>query len=204
MAGYGVSHESDEAVIKACLKGDTDCFAVLVARYKNALSSFIFSRLRNMADTEDAAQEVFIRAHNSLKELKVKGKFSSWIFSIAHNVCVDLLRAKKSTVSIEKLTSEDDNAEDILPDDRKLSPLDEASRKEMNRLVLKEIGRLPEYYGSTLVLKYINGYSCQEIANLQGISIGTVTSRLSRAHEMLKTELDKYVDWNHGSSEGDE
>ena len=181
--------QSDAELVCAVLEGETDAFAELVARYKNVVTTYVAARVPG-PEVEDLAQEVFVRSFRVLETLREPKAFGAWLLGIAHHVCVDWHRSRRDHASLDAHEGEPVGA--LLPHRTPTRRPDEAAeRREATDLVLRSLDSLPETYRVTLVLKHLDGLSCNEIARRMGVAIGTVTSRLARAYKMLRDQLEK-------------
>lgn len=191
---------SDAALVAEVLEGDTDGFGALVERYKNLVASFVAARVPP-AEVEDLAQDTFLRAFRKLASLRDPASFSAWLLGIASHVCVDWHRARRHSASLDDAGASGPLAGATVPHRTPpAAPDAEAERQEAARLLLESLDHLPEAYRVTVVLKHMDGLSCQEIAERLGLAIGTVTSRLARAYKLLRERLDRLV----GPGEKDE
>lgn len=185
---------SDSELVAAVLAGSHERYGELVRRYKSLLTSYCYSRVPQRETAEDLAQETFVRGFQSLSHLKKTSAFSGWLLSIAHNVCIDHLRHKSRTVPLEVYGVKDSHGEIILENKRDEPVSDKLEHDEMRERILSAINSLGEEYRVTLVLRHVNGLSCEEIADTLNVSLGTITSRLSRAHKLLREKLAKFVE----------
>lgn len=183
----------DALAVEAVLAGSHERYGELVHRYKSLVTSYAYSRVNQRELAEDLAQETFVRAFVALANLKKASAFSAWILTIAHNVCIDHLRNKSKTVSLEAHVEKDSKGEIILENTKDRSVMERIAQGEMQELILHAIDQLGEEYRVTLMLRHLGGLSCEEIAEALGVSLGTVTSRLSRAHRVLRERLSKYI-----------
>ena len=180
---------SDAALVADVLEGNTEAFGELVNRYKNLVASFVAARVAAM-EVEDLAQDTFLRAFRMLASLRDPAAFSSWLLGIASHVCVDWHRSRRRMASLDDEGAQEPGADALVPHRSPVERPDaEAEQQEAARLLLESLDRLPEAYRVTLVLKHMDGLSCQEIAERQGLALGTVTSRLARAYKLLRDRL---------------
>jgi len=183
----------DAALVADVLEGDTERFGELVARYANVVASFAAARVPP-GDVDDLAQETFLRAFRSLASLRDPAAFSSWLLGIANHVCVDWHRSRRRLASLDDEQAPEPTGPG-LPHRAGTPPPDaEAERHEAARRLLESLDRLPEPYRVTLVLKHMDGLSCQEIADRLGLALGTVTSRLTRAYKLLRDRIERLAD----------
>jgi len=190
----GLMAFQDAELIASVLEGRHERYGELVRRYKGLVTSYCYSRVNQRELAEDLAQETFVRAFVALDHLKNHSAFSAWILSIAHNVCIDYLRGKSRTVSLEVHSEKDSQGQILLESKRERPVVERIAQAEIRERILEAIDALGEEYRVTLLLRHIGGLSCEEIAENLQVSLGTVTSRLSRAHKLLRERLAKYVD----------
>jgi RNA polymerase sigma-70 factor (ECF subfamily) len=185
---------SDAELVEAVLKGTHTSYNELVRRYKSLVTTYCYSRVGQRETAEDLAQETFVRGFTAMDHLKKPSAFSGWLLSIAHNVCIDYLRNKSRTVPLEVYGVKDSQGEILLENRKEKGAMETMASAEMHDKILAAINSLSEEYRVTLILRHVNEYSCEEIADALNISLGTVTSRLSRAHKLLREKLGKFVD----------
>ena len=185
---------TDAELVDAVLHGKHERYSELVRRYKSLVTTYCFSRVTQRETAEDLAQETFVRGFQALSRLKNPSAFSGWLLSIAHNVCIDHLRSKSRTVPLEVHGEKDSQGEIILENERERGAFQQVVDDETRTRILDAINALGEEYRVTLMLRHVNDLSCEEIAEALDISLGTVTSRLSRAHHILRERLAKLVE----------
>ena len=176
--------------IKQVLKGDQNAFAELVELYKDKVFQICYRMLGNRHEAEDIAQEAFIRAFVNIETFNQKRKFSTWLFRIATNLCIDRIRKKKpdyfldaEVAGTEGLTMYSQVAADVQ------LPEDEVENMELQETIQLEISKLPEKYRSVIVLKYIEELPLQEISEILDLPLGTVKTRVHRGREALRKQL---------------
>jgi RNA polymerase sigma-70 factor (ECF subfamily) len=166
----------DVAVIQRVLQGDVESFRALVERYQGLLFGFLRNLLSNAADCEDLAQEVFLAAFQNLAAYQpAQARFSTWLLTIARNKCLNLLKKKKS-VALPGLPQEIDAR----------TPDTILAEEELFRQLDAVLAALPLEQKTAFVLAEIQGLSYEEIGAIEGISLGTVKSRISRARDKLR------------------
>ncbi len=185
---------SDAELVEAVLKGTHTSYNELVRRYKSLVTTYCYSRVGQRETAEDLAQETFVRGFTAMDHLKKPSAFSGWLLSIAHNVCIDYLRNTSRTVPLEVFGVKDSQGEILLENKKERPAMDQMANAEMHDKILGAINSLSEEYRVTLILRHVNEYSCEEIADALNISLGTVTSRLSRAHKLLREKLGKFIE----------
>jgi RNA polymerase sigma-70 factor (ECF subfamily) len=171
-----------EQLVKRAVNGDKDAFCALVVKYQHAVYGLAFHYLKNFADAEDVAQEVFLEAYRRLGTLRHPEKFAFWLNGITVNLCKMWLRRQRGTVSIDEIGH-------TTGDFRSPAPDEAYEQHELSERVMEAIAQLPEPNRIVLTLQYIDGLSYQEISDFLGVPIGTVRSRLHRAKQTLKKEL---------------
>lgn len=175
---------TDYEIVQRCLNGDGQSFRELVSRYKRLIFSVVYNLTKDKEELEDISQEVFIKIYKSLDKYNPEYKFSTWSVTIARNLCVDLLRKKKvSVTAIEEIegVSRDLNT----PETRYLN-------KERALGVRKAIEELPEDYRMPVVLYYQKGKAYKEIAEMLNLPVTIVKNRLYRARQTLKASMACY------------
>ena len=167
--------------------GDPEAWEVLFRRYQLPLYVYVFELVRNEQTSLDLVQETFIAAARHIGSLREDRRFGSWLFGIAHQKCIQLWRANKhEDVPLEKLPELSHDAEDA-PDDILI-------RQEAEEHVLALLGRLPVDQRSALLLNCVEGFSLQEVAEITGVPVGTVKSRLHNAKRAMRKLLERYED----------
>jgi len=143
----------------------------------------------NKEDAEDTAQEVFIKAYRSLNGFKRNSSFSTWLFSIAYNACIDILRKKK--LVIVPIAGHDEDSKNQIAELASNEPSveEEVLMNERKNAVHKAIAKLKPEYRTVILLREIDGLSYDEIASVLNIPLGTVKSYISRARDELRTSL---------------
>ncbi|MEX1021269.1 MAG: sigma-70 family RNA polymerase sigma factor [Litorilinea sp.] len=172
---------NDEAEwVEAARQGDQRAFGNLVRAYERPVYNLTYRMLGNPQEAEDAAQETFLRAYANLEKYNPSHKFSTWVFAIANNHCIDRLRKRRAV-----FVSIDDNP--VLENLQSDAPLPEpaALRTEQSGEIQELISRLEPDYRTPLVLRYWEEYSYEEIAQTMQLTVAAVKSRLFRARQQL-------------------
>jgi RNA polymerase sigma-70 factor, ECF subfamily len=179
--------------IKQVIKGDQDAFADIVEIYRNSIFQLGYRMLGNQHEAEDIAQEAFIRAYVNIKSFNQELKFSTWLFRIATNLCIDRMRKKKPDYYLDAEVSGTDGLT-MYSQLASNSPLPEKELEslELQETVQQEILKLPEKYRTVIVLKYIEELSLNEISEILDMPLGTVKTRIHRGREALRQQL-RYV-----------
>jgi RNA polymerase sigma-70 factor (ECF subfamily) len=166
-----------------------------VRRYERPLFSLIYRMVRDRALAEDLAQETFIKVLNGIKSYRPEFKFSSWIFKIANNVAIDHLRRKSlETLSLDGSpiaeTPEQMGATSLQLGSKAESPLQEVEARELGSAIEQAIGRLRPEYRACILLRHVEGYAYEEIAETLDLPLGTVKTYIHRARNELRMYLE--------------
>lgn len=168
-------------------KGDEKAYAELMQRYKKPVYHMILKMVRNVDDAEDLTIEAFAKAFKNLAKFNPEFTFSTWLFRIATNNCIDFIRKKKlDTMSISN-TYKDDNGDSVDIDikDVNLNPQEETIKSEKVEIIQTIVTKLPAKYQVLVKLRYFEELSYEEIAAELGAPLGTVKAQLHRARELL-------------------
>ena len=176
--------------IEQVLKGNQNAYSDIVDLYQHKLYQICYRMLGNKQEAEDIAQEAFIRAYINLHTFDQKRKFSTWIYRIATNLCIDRIRKKKPDyyLDAEVAGTEGLDMYSQIAIDEAL-PEEQLEKMELQDRIQYEISRLPEKYRSVIVLKYIEELSLQEISEILDMPLGTVKTRIHRGREALRQQL---------------
>lgn len=177
--------QRDYALVLKATKGDQKAYAELMDRYRDAIYYMLLKMVNNSSDAEDLTIEAFGKAFKNINQYAPNYAFSTWLFKIATNNCIDFIRKKKATtVSLDQATDDEDKA----PTDIQASVLDpeEAMIKLQKEKIMRSIvSKLKPRYRRLIELRYFNEYSYEEIAEELELPIGTVKAQLFRARELL-------------------
>lgn len=195
-AESGVPELSDEQLLHLVKEGREDAFDELFERYKAKIFSFIRRYVRENAAAEDIFQETFIRLYTKSGYYKGGSKFSTWLYTIAVNLCRDELRkrGRRKSVSLDGAGDFGKNGKNIPPaaekvTDGKPGPRLEAEMNELSFLVREAVDELPEEFRTVMILHGLHRLKYREIAEVLGIPRGTVQSRMHTALNRLRARL---------------
>ncbi len=185
--------QSDEALMGRVARGGQDAFEILLDRYGDAVVTFCYAFLRNRESAEDIGQETFLRVYRSAARYKPLAKFTTWLYRIAANLCINELKKGKlrRAISLDEPAGSDADGTRIverIASDARL-PLTEAELREAHTLVEKAIERLPEDQRATIVLVEHHNLSYREIADVLGVTVSAIKMRVKRARETLRDML---------------
>lgn len=190
--------ESDVYLVERALDGDIVGFEKLVSRYQNKLLGYV-ARMTNgdRDEAEDIVQESFIKAYRSLDGFRGQSSFSTWIYKIATNLCIDHARARKrrpqSAYSLDEPFDKDEEKGGREIADDRFEPGKGVERDEMRQLVRETVAAMPEKQRQVLVMCDLQGLSYEEISANLDIPLGTVKSRIFHARADLARRLRPYM-----------
>ena len=184
---------TETELIRAARSGDRSAFEALVTANQAMVYSLAYRMTGNPEDAADIAQEAFLNAWRGLGSFGEQSSFSTWLYRLTSNACIDFLRREKRrpalSMTLEEDSDDDDRQAD-LPDER-FSPERELERKEAAQAVRRGLAALSPEHREVLVLRELEGLSYQEISAALGIEEGTVKSRIARARLALRDFLQK-------------
>lgn len=182
-----------EQRIKQVLKGDREAFAEVVELYKDKVFQICYRMLGNRHEAEDIAQEAFVRAYVNIHSYSLGRKFSTWLYRIATNLCIDRIRKKKPDYYLDAEVQGTEGLtmySQIAAEGK--SPEAEVETIELQEIVQRGIMNLPDKYRSVIVLKYIDELSLNEISEILELPLGTVKTRIHRGREALRKQLHNF------------
>jgi RNA polymerase sigma-70 factor (ECF subfamily) len=175
---------SDGALVARVLEGDLEAFGVILARYQGRVYSIAANFAANSDDASDLAQDIFLKVYRSLGGFRGQAAFSTWLYRIAVNACVDYTRRRRQATFVplddELALSEYDHGP---------GPEDAAQRRQLRAELARAIGGLSTKLRVALILHDVEGLTHEEISRIVGCSVGTTKSRLFRAREEMRRRL---------------
>jgi len=188
---------SDAELARDALAGSEAAYRELVTRYATPAVNFIFRIVRDRALAEDLAQEGFLRVYQRLKTFDPQRKFSSWFFQVLRNITIDYLRVNRlPTSSLDELAEEGVQGAAVDRDSR--SPEQLAGQSELATAMTVALSRIRPEYREVVVLRYQEGLTQPEIAEILGLPSGTVKTYLHRARKELAGILSE-LGWGPGT-----
>lgn len=173
------------ALIEACQRGDEEAFRELFELHKDRIYSIALRYAGDSATAMDIAQETFLKLLSSIQQFRGDSNFDSWLYRLVVNSCLDHHRRRRRFLPLL------DQALDLFRAPRE-SALHDLLREEQEERVQQVVAQLPEEQRIVVVLRYTEGLSYEEIADLLGCRRGTVASRLNRAHKALERRLSQF------------
>lgn len=178
--------------IKQIKKGNHEAFGEIIEQYQGQIYQHCYRMLGNHHDAQELTQEAFLKAYSNIHTFKRDRQFAPWLYRIASNLCIDYLRKKKPLTILDQ---EIKGTEDITLTDQVESSFDspeEAYEQLEEKQTIEDfLLTLPPKYRSVIVLKYIQDFSLQEIADVLDLPIGTVKTHLYRGREALRKSIRK-------------
>lgn len=188
------SRAEDSRNIKKALKGDQIAYRAILKKYHDQVYNLLYRMVHDKDEVEDLTQEAFIKAFNSLKNFNEEFAFSTWLYKIATNNCIDYIRKKKlATFSIDKpLESKDGEYSFEIPDTNYL-PDKDLIAGQRTRILEEAVNALPEKYRQVILMRHTEDKDYQEIADELHLPLGTVKAHIFRAREILYKRLKKKI-----------
>lgn len=186
-----LSKADDRELVARALKGDRKAFEMIVRKYQQPLTSYLGRMTGEREAALDFAQEIFLKVYCSLASYRPAYKFSTWLFKIASNHLIDHWRKKKlPTVSIDQPIEADDD--ELLPQvpDPGPSVVRKFELAEVRARIERALATVPETLRELFVLRHVNEFSYEEIADIKGLPVGTVKNRVFQAKELLRKRME--------------
>ena len=181
----------DELLIRRAQRGDADAFEQLLLEHQKNVYNLCYRMAGNPDDAMDLSQETFLRAWRCLDQYQFASAFSTWLYRLCSNICIDFLRRRRRQQTVP-LTFEDADGEEqtyAVPDAQPL-PEEQVELKLTRETLAAAMAQLLPEHRAVLQLRVVNEMSYEQIADVLDIQIGTVKSRLSRARNQLKKILE--------------
>ena len=191
VVGTGVI--TDEILMEQLAAGSNSAFEMLLSRYETQVITFCYAFMRNREAAEDIAQETFMRVFRNSKRYQPIAKFTTWLYRIAANLCINELKKGKlrQNVSLDEPAGSDPDGTKIIERiaSEHSSPLSIAEGREAQLLIGKAIDHLPDDQRTTLIMVEYHHMAYQEIAEILGVSVSAIKMRVKRARETLRETL---------------
>jgi RNA polymerase sigma-70 factor (ECF subfamily) len=182
--------EDDQILIKKALAGDESAYRFLLNRHKEAIYRLIVKIVRNQEEAQDLVQETFMKAFGSLSSYKCQYRFTTWLYKIAANSCIDFLRKRKLvSVSLDQPLETKDGEVTVELADWTYNPEADLTSRQKSLSIDAAIDSLPKKYREVITFRHKQDKSYEEIAQILGVPVGTVKARIFRARELLKKKL---------------
>jgi RNA polymerase sigma-70 factor (ECF subfamily) len=197
---------SDEELVLRHLDEDGLAFQVLTDRYRDPLLGWLTKRVGNRTEAEDLVQRTFMRVYQHLHRFDPERTFSTWLYTIAGNLAKNVYRSRSRDpiVLFQRLSAEEDgNGRPLQWADETYLPDEMAERRDLREAVEGAVKELPEHYRKVFELREREGRSYDEIAEITGLKLGTVKSRLSRARSRFAELVAGRLEGGTGRTEGE-
>lgn len=182
--------QTEQELVSRARAGDTAAFEHLMLDSQDRVYTLCLRMTGDREDALDLAQETFFNAWRGLGSFQGNSSFSTWVYRLASNACIDFLRKRKRRQQGESPHSLDDEEAPLPePADPRGSPEEELERRELRRAVERGLQALPDHHRQVLVMRELSGMSYQEIGAVLDLDLGTVKSRIARARLALKKFL---------------
>jgi RNA polymerase sigma-70 factor (ECF subfamily) len=181
-----VADSDDAALVSRAQSGEFRAFEELVRRYRNDVFALAYHFLRDREEAWDTSQEVFIKAHRSLRRFRGDSSFKTWLMRITANQCKDYLKKRRLTTVSYNDAMESENAASPI-----LGPRHSVEAKELGDAITKALDGLSFKHRTAFVLREFEGMSYEDMAQVMGCNIGTVMSRLHHARKKLQNSLQR-------------
>ena len=194
--------DPDAVLMLRVKRGDRAAFVTLVEKYKQPLFSFVFRTLRDETETEDVAQNTFLQVWKSRARYERTAKFTTWLFTIARNLCLNEIRrrSRHPAESLEETHPEHDDRPSRQYEDKKVFlPTENVLHGELAKKIEEALAELPENQRTAILLCRQDEVSYEEIAEILGCSLSATKSVIHRGRETLKEKLKPYLqtgDWD--------
>lgn len=185
---------TEQELVALAKQGDQDAFSQLVQANQNKIYTLALRMTGNPEDGADLAQEAFLKAWRSLPTFQEESSFSTWLYKLTSNLCIDFLRKEKRRKAAVTTVSLDDDEDDSPPmevPDHRFTPETEVERRELRAAMSRALHNLSDEHRQILILREVEGLSYTEIAEALDLEEGTVKSRIARARISLRTILQK-------------
>jgi RNA polymerase sigma-70 factor (ECF subfamily) len=185
---------SDEVLVRAAQGGDNRAFRAILTKYNRRLYRIARGILRNDTEAEDAVQEAYVNAFTHLATFRGESSLSTWLSRIVMNESLGRLRSRRPMAELAEVETPSQAAEIIqFPNTARTDPERTMAQRELLRLVERVTDELPDVYRTVFVTRVIEGMSVEDTAELLGIRIETVKTRLHRARKLVREHLDREI-----------
>lgn len=201
MASGASPEQESKILISRAKHGDIAAFETLIQQHEKIVYNVALRMMNHREDAKDISQEVFIKAYRNITGFDERSAFSTWIYRITVNTCIDEIRKRKGKQKLfldNEFENEEGTRKQELPSSCD-TPEESLIRKEEKSEILMALQEISEDYKTVFILRDIRGLSYDEIAEITGLALGTVKSRISRARNHLKKEIYRIWERNNGN-----
>lgn len=189
---FSANAKNDFLIVSRAKEGDQKAYAELMQRYKDSIYFMALKMVNNKDDAMDLTVETFGKAFENLGKYKPDFAFSTWLFRIATNNCIDFIRKKRlNVVSLNSLTDQDGEERQFEVRSENLNPEETSIKKQENEKLKNIVDQLPSRYRTLIILRYFEEQSYEEIAQQLDLPLGTVKAQLFRARDLLANVMNR-------------
>ena len=193
MKAVEATRATDEELVAAILDGDAALYTDLVERYRGRLINNLNRFLGNVQESEELSQEVFLKVYRALDRYNPTYRFSTWLFRVAKNAAIDLLRKRRLKLVPMQRVGVDGQARELEFESEERDPYRTLRNLERRHAIGAAIDGLKEEYRELIQLRHFAEMTYEEIAEFKGMPLGTVKNKLFRGRRMLKARLAEYL-----------
>ena len=184
---------TDEELVAAILDGEAALYADLVERYRGRIVNYVNRFLGNFEESEELSQEVFLRVYRALDRYNPRYRFSTWLFRVARNASIDLIRKRRLKLVPMQRVAPDGQAREREFESEERDPYRVMRNLERRDAIGAAIDGLRDDYRELIQLRHFAEMTYEEIAEFKGMPLGTVKNKLFRGRRMLKARLADYL-----------
>jgi len=189
---FSANAKNDFKVVSRAREGDQKAYAELMQRYKDSIYFMALKMVNNKDDAMDLTVETFGKAFENLEKYKPDFAFSTWLFRIATNNCIDFIRKKRlNVVSLNTFTDQDGEERQLEVPSESLNPEETSIKKQESEKLKNIVDQLPLRYRTLIILRYFEEQSYEEIAQQLDLPLGTVKAQLFRARDLLANIMNR-------------
>lgn len=189
---FSPNAKNDFSVVCRARDGDQKAYAELMQRYKDSIYFMALKMVNNKDDAMDLTVETFGKAFENLDRYKPDFAFSTWLFRIATNNCIDFIRKKRiNVVSLNSLSDEEGEERQFEVASENLNPEETSIRKQESKKLKNIVDQLPSRYRTLIILRYFEEQSYEEISRQLDLPLGTVKAQLFRARDLLANVMNR-------------
>jgi len=196
LANKNFKELSDEELIKEFQEHNTlEAYETLVKRYKDSLINFVYRFVGDREAAIDIVQDTMVKFYLKKDSYQTIAKFSTWLYTIAANLAKNEIKRRKRRSFFSLNSNKDDDGFELqVPDNKTVEPDRATHNSFMNEDIQKALLKVNPVYREMVILRDIEGFSYEEIAEMKGLQLGTVKSRINRGRNQLKKLLKKYIE----------
>jgi RNA polymerase sigma-70 factor (ECF subfamily) len=189
---FSANAKNDFMLVLRAKEGDQKAYAELMQRYKDSIYFMALKMVNNKDDAMDLTVETFGKAFENIEKYKPDFAFSTWLFRIATNNCIDFIRKKRlNVVSLQSLTEEDRDEKQLQIVSNTLNPEETSIKKQESEKLKNIVEQLPQRYRTLIILRYYDERSYEEISQQLDLPLGTVKAQLFRARDLMSNIMNR-------------